>query len=72
MGSVANIRAIAAKELRSYFASPVAWVMMGIFAFIFAWFYVNYVYYFISQSTQAGMLRLEEALLGSVPGRSSV
>jgi ABC-2 type transport system permease protein len=54
MGSVANIRAIAAKELRSYFASPVAWVMMGIFAFIFAWFYVNYVYYFISQSTQAG------------------
>ena len=30
-----NISAIAGKELRSYFVSPVAWVMLGLFAFIF-------------------------------------
>lgn len=55
MFSLANVKAIALKELRSYFVSPVAWVMMGIFGFIFGWFYVNYVVYFANQSMQAGM-----------------
>ena len=27
--SLRNISAIAGKELRGYFASPIAWVMMG-------------------------------------------
>jgi ABC-2 type transport system permease protein len=50
--SVRNITAIAMKELRSYFGSPIAWIMMGLFAFIFGWFYINYLYFFISQSQQ--------------------
>jgi ABC-2 type transport system permease protein len=54
MGSLSNVKAIAVKELRSYFVSPVAWVLMGIFAFIFGYFYVNYVDYFARMSTQAG------------------
>ena len=40
MGSTfRNIKTIAGKELRGYFASPVAWVMMGLFAFIFGRFF---------------------------------
>ena len=33
--SCATSRTIAGKELRGYFASPVAWVMMALFAVIF-------------------------------------
>ena len=50
-----NITAIAGKELRSYFASPVAWVMMGLFAFIFGWFFLSYLTYFVRNSMQAMM-----------------
>jgi ABC-2 type transport system permease protein len=52
--SLHNVKAIAAKELRSYFASPVAWVMMALFAFIFGWFFINYVWFFVSQSMRGG------------------
>ena len=40
---VRNISAIAGKEMRVYFGSPIAWVMMGLFALIFGYFYVAYV-----------------------------
>jgi len=45
-----NITAIAGKELRGYFASPIAWSLMGLFAFIFSWFFMTYVTYFVQQS----------------------
>src|SRR5713101_3990885 len=48
-----NISAIAGKELRSYFASPVAWVMMGLFALIFGYFFMSYLTYFVRQSMQS-------------------
>ncbi|HSG01854.1 MAG TPA: hypothetical protein VLA20_12015, partial [Vicinamibacterales bacterium] len=48
-----NVGAIAGKELRSYFASPTAWVMMGFFAFIFGYFFVTYLQFFVQQSMQA-------------------
>lgn len=48
--SLRNIGTIAGKELRSYFVSPVAWVMMGLFAFIFGYFYVAYLDYFVRES----------------------
>ena len=51
--SVRNVVAIAAKELRGYFGSPIAWIMMGLFAFIFGGFYINYLYYFLNQGQQA-------------------
>jgi ABC-2 type transport system permease protein len=50
-----NISAIAGKELRGYFASPVAWVMMGLFALIFGWFFLSYLTYFVRSSMQAMM-----------------
>jgi ABC-2 type transport system permease protein len=47
-----NILAIAHKELRSYFASPIAYITIGFFALLYGWFYVNLVYYFVRQSMQ--------------------
>jgi ABC-2 type transport system permease protein len=51
--SIRNIGSIAGKELRSYFASPVAWVMMGLFALIFGWFFLTYLTFFVRNSMQA-------------------
>ena len=48
--SVRNIRAIAAKELRGYFSSPVAWVLMGLFAALFGYFFSVYLNSFIQES----------------------
>jgi len=53
--SVRNISAVAGKELRGYFASPVAWVMMGLFALIFGWFFLSYLTYFVRNSMQSMM-----------------
>ena len=35
----ANILAIAGKELRAYFASPIAYIMVGLFALLFGLFF---------------------------------
>jgi ABC-2 type transport system permease protein len=48
-----NIASIAGKELRSYFVSPVAWVMMGLFAFIFGYFFTAYLRIFMMNSMQS-------------------
>ncbi len=47
-----NILAIAAKELRSYFASPIAYVIIGLFALLFGWFFNVYLGFFIRNSAQ--------------------
>ena len=53
--SVRNIAAIAGKELRSYFGSPVAWVLLGFFAIIFGIFYNVYLDYFVRSASQSQM-----------------
>ncbi len=45
-----NALAIAGKEMRSYFASPMGWVICGFFALIFGFFFNTYVDFFISNS----------------------
>jgi ABC-2 type transport system permease protein len=50
---VRNVSAIAGKELRSYFGSPVAWVLMGFFAVVFGYFYNVYLDYFVRQAMQS-------------------
>ena len=35
--------AIADKELRSYFASPIAYILIGLFALLFGWFFYVYL-----------------------------
>ena len=49
-----NIIAIAQKELRSYFASPIAYVTIGFFALLYGYFYVTLLSYFVRTSMQMG------------------
>ncbi len=42
------------KELRAYFASPIAYIVIGCFALLFGWFYVSLLNFFVQQSMQAG------------------
>lgn len=47
-----NILAIAGKELRGYFASPIGYVLIGFFALLFGWFFYTLVAFFERQSMQ--------------------
>ncbi len=47
-----NVVAIADKELRSYFASPIGYVLIGFFALLFGWFFYVYLGFFIRSSEQ--------------------
>jgi gliding motility-associated transport system permease protein len=49
---VRNILAIAAKELRSYFASPIAYIMIGLFSLLFGVFFYLFLVAFVQQSEQ--------------------
>jgi ABC-2 type transport system permease protein len=48
-----NTLAIANKELRGYFASPIAWIILGLFALLFGYFFTAYLNYFVKNSLQA-------------------
>jgi ABC-2 type transport system permease protein len=56
MNSVRNVLAIAGKELRAYFASPIAYVIIGLFALLFGWFFYVYLTVFVQQSERMGMM----------------
>jgi len=49
-----NVLAIAHKEIKGYFASPVAYVVIGFSAILFGWFFINLLYYFDRAALQAG------------------
>lgn len=51
---MSNIFAIAQKELKSYFASPIAYVVIGMFALLFGWFFIALLAFFVRQSMQMG------------------
>ena len=55
MTSVRNVLAIAGKELRSYFASPIAYVIIGLFALLFGWFFYAFLNFFVEESQRAMM-----------------
>jgi ABC-2 type transport system permease protein len=50
-----NVTAIALKELRSYFASPIGWTVIGFFALLYGYFFFALLAYFERQSMQMGM-----------------
>ena len=56
MNTVRNIQAIAGKELRAYFASPIAYIIIGLFALLFGWFFYVYLSVFVRQSQQMAMM----------------
>ena len=47
-----NVLAIAEKEIRSYFASPIAYILIGFFSLLFGWFFYVYLMAFVQQSEQ--------------------
>jgi gliding motility-associated transport system permease protein len=51
---MSNVLAIAQKELRSYFASPIAYIVIGFFALLFGWFYIGILDWFVRQGMQMG------------------
>jgi ABC-2 type transport system permease protein len=57
-----NVIAIAQKELKGYFASPIAYVVIGFFALMFGYFYYALLVFFQQQSMQAGGFGGPEAL----------
>ncbi len=47
-----NVLAIAHKELRSYFASPIAYILIGLFAVMFGYFFYVFLMMFVRESEQ--------------------
>ena len=55
---MSNTLAIARRELHSYFASPIAYIMIGLFALLFGWMFFSFLSFFSEQSlrmSQFGM-----------------
>jgi ABC-2 type transport system permease protein len=52
---MSNVLAIAHKELRAYFASPIAYIVIGFFTLLFGWFYVGILEWFVRQGLQGQM-----------------
>jgi ABC-2 type transport system permease protein len=53
---MSNMLAIAHKELRSYFASPIGYLVIGSFALVYGFFYVVMEEYFVRASLQMGQM----------------
>jgi len=49
-----NIVAIARKELKSYFSSPIGYILVGFWAFLFGYFYISILAGFVRMSMQVG------------------
>ena len=49
---MSNILAIAQKELKAYFASPIAYIVIGLWALLYGYFYSSLLGYFVRQSIQ--------------------
>ncbi len=71
-----NIMTIAGKELRGYFVSPMGWVVMGLFALLFGYFFYAHLSFFVQQSTQSqmggGPVNVNQGMIRGVLGNASV
>ena len=77
MSSLRNILALAEKELRSYFASPIAYIIIGLFALLFGWFFYMYLTFFVRQSEQmmgmgGGNMNINQQMIRGVLQNSAV
>jgi len=54
-----NTLAIAHKEERAYFASPIAYIVIGFFALLFGWFYIGILDWFVRQGMQMGQFGMQ-------------
>jgi ABC-2 type transport system permease protein len=53
---MSNILAIAQKELKAYFASPIAYVVIGFFAILYGYFYAVMLSFFLQTSLRMGQM----------------
>ena len=72
-----NVLTIAGKELRSYFASPIAYTVIGFYALLFGYFFYALLRYFDRQSMQMGMgmggtMNVNQMLIGPLLMNASV
>ena len=72
-----NVWALAMKELRGYFSSPIAYVIMGFFALLFGIFFYAYLDAFMRQSMQmtgfgGGSMNVNMNLVRPLFGNASV
>ena len=77
MNSLRNTLAIADKELRSYFASPIAYIIIGLFALLFGWFFYMFLTVFVRQSEQmmqfgGGSANINQQMIRGVLQNSAV
>jgi gliding motility-associated transport system permease protein len=49
---MSNVIAIAQKELKSYFASPIAYIVIGLWTLLYGYFYASLLAVFVRQSMQ--------------------
>jgi len=54
-----NILAIAQKELKAYFSSPVGWVIMGVWSLLYGYFFVAILQFFVRQSMQMNQFGMQ-------------
>jgi ABC-2 type transport system permease protein len=73
---MSNMLAIAQKELKAYFASPVAYIVIGLFALLFGYFFYALLVFFEQQSRQmmgfGGSMNVNEQLVGPLFLNASV
>ncbi len=72
-----NVLAIAGKEMRGYFASPIAYIVIGFFALLYGWFFYVPLAFFNRQSMQmgaemGGALNINQALIGPMLTNTTV
>ena len=54
-----NIVTIALKELKSYFASPIGWVLLGFWSLLYGYFFVAILNFFVRQSMQMNQFGMQ-------------
>jgi ABC-2 type transport system permease protein len=64
---MSNVLAIAHKEIKGYFASPIAYIVLGFFALMFGFFFYSLLLYFNQQSFGGGpTINVNEQLIRPV------
>src|SRR5256712_7994342 len=54
-----NVIAIAQKELRSYFSSPIAYIVIGLWALLYGYFFTTILFFFVRQSMQMNQFGMQ-------------
>ncbi|GAB4370063.1 MAG: ABC transporter permease subunit [Bryobacter sp.] len=73
-----NVLTIANKEIRSYFNSPIAYILIAAFAALFGYFFWSLVYFFVQAGMQAQFtgrsmpLNLNELVIRNLMGNAGI